>query len=119
MRLALVSSFLADVTQQIHSFLASGVMSSHISTFEYAISACIKSAGILCTAPDESVGLAMRDMIRINHALRTLRCTANITLVSDIADQLLQRVFQSDESHDCGSIAHNRKLGVCAPKNIQ
>jgi hypothetical protein len=52
MRRLLVSSFLADVTQQIHSLRASGVMSAH--TFlprESASIALRKSAGIRCTIP--------------------------------------------------------------------
>lgn len=52
MRRALVSSFLADVTQQIHSLRASGVMSAHTSfAIESDSIALRKSAGILCNVP--------------------------------------------------------------------
>jgi hypothetical protein len=48
----LVSSFLADVTQQIHSLRASGVMSAHTSlAMESASMALRKSAGIRCIMP--------------------------------------------------------------------
>ena len=56
----LVSGFLTEMTQQIHSLRASGVMSSHraratgseMRTFR-------KSAGMLCTAPGEIAFLIM------------------------------------------------------------
>lgn len=59
MRRVLVSSFLADVTQQIHSFLARGVMliQSSLASASAAI-AWRKSAGILCTVP-EAIGRGM------------------------------------------------------------
>ena len=47
-RLALVSCFLAEVIQQIHSFRASGVMSSQISdSFKSLSNAFFRSCGIL------------------------------------------------------------------------
>ena len=52
MRRLLVSSFLADVTQQIHSLRARGVMSAHTPfATESASIAERKSAGILCGKP--------------------------------------------------------------------
>jgi len=56
----LVSGFLTEITQQIHSLRASGVMSSHFaraagserSTFR-------KSAGTACTAPPEMAFLVI------------------------------------------------------------
>jgi hypothetical protein len=46
----LVSSFFADVTQQIHSLRASGVMSAHtLITIGSDAIAFRRSAGILCT----------------------------------------------------------------------
>jgi hypothetical protein len=61
MRRCLVSSFLADVTQHIHSLRASGVMLAHTSvTVESDAIALRKSAGILCTVP-EAIG--WRDMV--------------------------------------------------------
>jgi hypothetical protein len=52
MRRFLVSSFLADVTQQIHSFRARGVISTQ-SLFAAALDsmASRKSGGSLCTVP--------------------------------------------------------------------
>src|SRR4029453_1336845 len=52
MRRFLVSSFLADVTQQIHSFRASGVISVQ-TLFAAALDSMAfrKSAGSLCTVP--------------------------------------------------------------------
>jgi hypothetical protein len=53
MRRFLVSSFLADVTQHIHSLRASGVMLAHTSlTIASDWIALRKSAGILCTVPE-------------------------------------------------------------------
>jgi len=49
MRIFLVSDFLPEVTQQIHSFRARGVMSSHIAwARREEATALRKSAGILC-----------------------------------------------------------------------
>jgi len=51
-RIPLVYAFLPDVTQQIHSFRASGVVSSQVaSAAGVAIRASRKSAGSLCTTP--------------------------------------------------------------------
>jgi hypothetical protein len=53
-RILLVSTFLPDVTQQIHSLRASGVISSHTARAAgIEIRALRKSAGILCTVPVE------------------------------------------------------------------
>ena len=49
-RIFLVSAFLPDVTQQTHSFLASGVMSSHIVCAGFEETRALrKSAGSLCS----------------------------------------------------------------------
>jgi hypothetical protein len=51
-RRLLVSSFFADVTQQIHSFRASGVMLAQRSFAARSASMALrKSAGSLCTIP--------------------------------------------------------------------
>ena len=56
MRRLLVSSCLADVTQQIHSLRASGVISAHRSlTFGSDSIALQKSVGIVCTVPSETL----------------------------------------------------------------
>jgi hypothetical protein len=55
-RRCLVSSFLADVTQHIHSLRANGVMLAHTpATMGSDSIASRKSAGILCTVP-EAIG---------------------------------------------------------------
>src|SRR5690349_2100735 len=52
----LVSSFLTNVTQHIHSLRARGVRSSHIASAARSdVSAFRKSAGTLCTTPCEIV----------------------------------------------------------------
>ena len=51
-RMTLVSAFAPEVTQQIHSLRASGVMSSQSAkTFGAEIIALRKSGGIVCTTP--------------------------------------------------------------------
>lgn len=62
MRRLLVSSFFADVTQQIHSLRASGVISAHICvTIESEPIAFRKSAGILCIALVEGSFVVISD----------------------------------------------------------
>jgi hypothetical protein len=65
----LVSGFLTEITQQIQSLRASGVISSH---FARAIGSEMrtfrKSAGTLCTAPGESAFLVM-DFILHRYAI--------------------------------------------------
>ncbi len=52
MRIVLVSAFLPEVTQQIHSLRASGVISSQIfSTAGEALMTFFRSAGNACTVP--------------------------------------------------------------------
>src|SRR5579875_3681410 len=63
MRRFLVSSFLADVTQQIHSLRASGVISAHTSfTMGSDSIALRRSAGILCNAP-----LAVSSLVMLSY----------------------------------------------------
>lgn len=60
-RMALVSAFLPDVTQQIHSLRASGVMSSHTARAAGApISSFRKSFGSVCIAPPASFSWIIR-----------------------------------------------------------
>ena len=60
-RIFRVSSFLPDVTQQIHSLRASGVISSHtIKAFGEEMSAFRKSSGNLCTVPVATPFVIMR-----------------------------------------------------------
>ena len=56
----LVSGFLTEITQQIHSLRASGVISSHFdSATESEMRTLRKSAGRPCTAPEETDFLAI------------------------------------------------------------
>ena len=56
----LVSGFLTEITQQIHSLRASGVMSSHFARAAGSeMRAFLKSAGTVCTAPAESAFLVI------------------------------------------------------------
>jgi hypothetical protein len=56
----LVSGFFTEITQQIHSLRASGVISSHFAhAAESEMRTFRKSAGILCTEPGEIVFFAM------------------------------------------------------------
>ncbi len=60
MRRFLVASCLAEVTQQIHSFRASGVISDHrLLAVALDSMAFRKSAGSSCTVPSASFGVAM------------------------------------------------------------
>jgi hypothetical protein len=65
----LVSGFLTEITQQIHSLRASDVMSSHFASATGSeMRTFRKSAGTLCTAPGESAFLFM-DFILHRHAI--------------------------------------------------
>lgn len=60
-RIFLVSAFFPDIIQQIHSFRASGVMSSQIALISgLEIMAFCISAGTGCTVPLEIPFLTMR-----------------------------------------------------------
>ena len=50
-RIFLVSAFLPEMTQQIHSLRASGVISFQIALAEEALMAFRKSSGTLCIVP--------------------------------------------------------------------
>jgi hypothetical protein len=72
----LVSGFLTEITQQIHSLRASGVMSSHAArAAESEVRALRKSGGTLCRAPPEIPVLAIEGILPImSHTLRQRRC---------------------------------------------
>jgi hypothetical protein len=75
----LVSGFLTEITQQIHSLRASGVISSHFANATGSeMRTFRKSAGTLCTALGESAFLAM-DFILHRYAisLGVLGCRPN------------------------------------------
>src|SRR6202040_1844913 len=63
-RRLLVSAFLADSIQHIHSLRASGVISSHaVNAYGSDASAFFKSAGASCTTPLE---IFLRDIERLS-----------------------------------------------------
>src|ERR1700739_1505497 len=65
----LVSGFLTEITQQIHSLRASGVISSHFARATASEMRTLrKSAGTLCTAPGEIAFLVM-DFILHRYAI--------------------------------------------------
>ena len=66
MRIPLVSAFLPEITQQIHSLRASGVMSSHTArALGVAVIAFRRSAGIVCTVPPAIPLLIIRPSYQI------------------------------------------------------
>jgi hypothetical protein len=63
-----VSGFLTEITQQIHSFRASGVMSSHFARATASEARVFRnSAGTRCTGPEEIAFLLMNLIL---HRLR-------------------------------------------------
>src|SRR5947207_2297830 len=66
MRIVLVSAFLPEMTQQIHSLRASGVMSSHTARAAgVEIRAFRRSFGIVCTTPPDIALLLIRVFYQI------------------------------------------------------
>src|ERR1700741_4593951 len=66
----LVSGFLTEITQQIHSLRASGVISSHFAcATESEMRTFRKSGGTLCTAPGELAFLLI-NLILLRCAVR-------------------------------------------------
>ena len=64
-----VSGFLTEITQQIHSLRASGVMSNHSArAIASETRAFRKSAGTLCTAPREIAFLVMDFILLSNRS---------------------------------------------------
>src|SRR6202047_5418013 len=61
----LVSGFLTEITQQIHSFRASGVISSHFARATGSeMRTFRKSGGTLCTTPGEIAFLVMNFILQ-------------------------------------------------------
>ena len=75
----LVSGFLTEITQQIHSLRASGVIPSHFARATGSeMRTFRKSAGTLCTAPGESAFLLMDFILhRYEISLGSLGCRPN------------------------------------------
>jgi hypothetical protein len=70
----LVSGFLTEITQQIHSLRASGVISSHFArAVASEIRALRKSAGKLCTAPAEIAFLGMDFILHLEKVTFSFR----------------------------------------------
>jgi hypothetical protein len=88
----LVSGFLTEITQQIHSLRASAVISSHFSrATESEMRAFRKSAGTLCTAPREIAFLLM-DFILLRYPVRSSRI--HLTL------QIFRKIFFRHKNHN-------------------
>ena len=78
----LVSGFLTEITQQIHSLRASGVISSHFARATGSeMRTFRKSAGTLCTAPDESAFLFM-DLDTTLHTRYNLNSLLHLRVLS-------------------------------------
>jgi len=78
----LVSGFFTEVTQQIHSLRASGVISSHFArAAESEMRTFRKSAGTRCTAPGEIPFVAMDFILH--------RLFRNSSFLSSVADHPL------------------------------
>ena len=77
----LVSGFLTEITQQIHSLRASGVISSHFALATGSeMRAFRKSAGKLCTAPAEIAFLLMDFILPCTQSVsRVLGCNQPVT----------------------------------------
>jgi hypothetical protein len=70
----LVSGFLTEMTQQIHSLRASGVISCHFArAMGSEMRTFRKSGGILCTAPGEIAFLVM-DLILLRYEVPRMQC---------------------------------------------
>src|SRR5258707_4647889 len=66
----LVSGFLTEITQQIHSLRASGVMSSHFArATESEMRTFRKSGGTLCSTPGE-IAFLLINFILLRYAVR-------------------------------------------------
>jgi len=64
MRIPLVSAFLPEMTQQIHSLRASGVISSHTANaFGVEVIALRKSSGSVCTTPLASFFVVIKSIL--------------------------------------------------------
>lgn len=87
MRWFLVSTFFASSTQQIHSFRASGVISSHAAIAPIAeVRTFRKSAGAVCTTPGES--FVIKDFVieEVYQMKRTTRDGVKRSLDSKMLD---------------------------------
>jgi hypothetical protein len=86
----LVSSFLTEMVQQIHSLRASGVMSSHgARAFASDASAFRRSAGRLCTTPSEIRTVA----IAFSHFCVSLRARPSSDLHRFAVPQILYEIY--------------------------
>ena len=110
----LVSGFLTEMAQQIHSLRASGVRLSHAaSAFGSEVKASRKSAGTLCTTPSEISFLVIRpfqklsDMRYFNTICRALYLSVPI--------------LQYFQQFCCGTPASNRHglVGGCTHDFVQ
>jgi hypothetical protein len=80
----LVSGFLTEITQQIHSLRASGVMSSHFASAAGSeVRTFRKSAGRLCTAPVEIAFLVVDFILAIllRRCCSLSRCRCDVSCI--------------------------------------
>src|SRR5580700_2587653 len=85
-----VSGFLTEITQQIHSLRASGVISSHFARAAgSAMRTFRKSAGTLCTAPAEIAFLVM-EFILLSFGIPSLRPTPESLVLGNWPDRKFQ-----------------------------
>jgi len=91
----LVSSFLTEMVQQIHSLRASGVMSSQVaSAFASDVSAFRRSAGRLCTTPPEIRTVVMECSRRLKDQASDTRVQLGFGSVAFLSAKALKPVQQ-------------------------
>ena len=88
----LVSSFLTEMAQQIHSLRASGVMSSQAaSAFASDASAFRRSAGRLCTTPPET----RMDVIELSRRLKDQASDTRVQLKMPVVSRTSRQLYLS------------------------
>src|SRR5437763_7795935 len=101
----LVSAFLTEITQQIHSLRASGVISSHFArAAESEMRTFRKSAGTLCTAPGEIAFLVI-DLILRRYAIRV-----DVPIVVLTRIGFLPNLYEVSERRQGTAASKNRAL---------
>lgn len=122
----LVSGFLTEIVQQIHSLRARGVMSSHFASASGSeMRAFRKSAGTLCTAPEESAFLAI-DFILHRYA-SSLRESRSVVIPSGArsgfgtpmqsTELLKSENLQFTSEEKCRFLVASPAYGTQAPRN--
>jgi hypothetical protein len=92
----LVSGFLTEITQQIHSLRASGVMSSHFASAAGSeVRTFRKSAGTVCTAPWE-IDFVVMDFSLHPTVVALARIVGSLPLQTTMEDLLITRDSRGD-----------------------